>query len=94
MLGWLPDNGSVHGVLHTVYWTSGVALVLVQLTLLGRRRTAAARRRHAVREVVWAIVPSLFLVWLGLLSHRTVPEVMFDRQVAFESPAASDGGAR
>lgn len=94
MLGWLPDNGSVHGVLHTVYWTSGVALVLVQLALLGMRRTAAAGRHHAVREAVWAIVPSLFLVALGLLSHRTVPEVMFDRQVALESPVDRDGGAR
>lgn len=94
MLGWLPDNGSVHGVLHTVYWTSGVALVLVQVALLGMRRTAAARRRHALREAVWAIVPTLILVGLGLLSPRTVPEVMFDRQVALESPVASDGGAR
>ncbi len=94
MLGWLPDNGSVHGVLHLVYWTSGLALVMVQVALLSMRRAATVRERHALREAVWAVVPALFLVWLGLLSHRAVPEVMFDRQVAFESPVASDDGAR
>jgi heme/copper-type cytochrome/quinol oxidase subunit 2 len=94
MLGWLPDNGSVHGVLHTVYWTSGVALVMFQVALLCTRRAATVRQRHALREAVWAVVPSLLLVWLGLLSHRTVPEVMFDRQVALESPVVSDGGVR
>lgn len=94
MLGWLPDNGSVHGVLHLLYWTSGVALVMFQVALLCMRRAATARERHALREAVWAVVPALLLVWLGLLSHRTVPEVMFDRQVALERPVASDGGAR
>lgn len=94
MLGWLPDNGSVHGVLHTVYWTSGFALVMVQIALLGMRRSTVARERHALREAVWAVVPTLFLVALGLLSHRSVPEVMFDQQVALESPVAPNGGAR
>lgn len=94
MLGWLPDNGSVHGVLYLLYWTSGVALVTFQIALLCARRAATVRERHALREAVWAIVPALLLVWLGLLSHRAVPEVMFDRQVALERPVAVDGGAR
>jgi hypothetical protein len=92
MLGWwLPDNGSTLGVLHLLYWTSGVALVMVQCALLRLRHASAPRRRHALREAVWAVVPALLLVWLGLLSHRTVPEVTFDRQVALGSGV--DGGA-
>lgn len=94
MLGWLPDNGSVHGLLHLVYWTSGVALVMFQIALLSTRRPATVRERHALREAVWAVVPALLLVWLGVLSHRTAPEIMFDRQVALENPVAPEGGAR
>ena len=94
MLGWwLPDNGSTPGLLHLVYWASGLALVMVQCVLLRLRHAPTIRRRHALREAVWAVVPALLLVWLGLLSHRTVPEVTFDRQVALES-GGHPGGAR
>jgi hypothetical protein len=93
MLGWLPDNGSTPGVLHLVYWASAVALVTVQLAL-SMRHGAPSRVRHVVREAVWAVVPALLLVWLGLSTPRAVPEVMYDRQVALEDSVDHDGGAR
>lgn len=90
MLGWcLPDNGSTIGVMHLVYWTSGVGLLVVQACLLRARH-----RRHTVREVIWAVVPALLLVWLGLLSHRTLPEVTDGRQIAFETSSPGDGTAQ
>ncbi len=82
---WLLDNSSTPGVLHLLYWASGLALVMVQCVLVRLSRAATSRRGHAAREAVWAIVPALLLVWLGLLSHRTIPEVTYDRQVALES---------
>jgi hypothetical protein len=68
MLGWLPDNLS--GVSHFVYWTSAIGLVLAQLAQAAAGRTAPRRGQHALREVVWAVVPALLLVGLGLVSHR------------------------
>jgi len=70
MLGWwLPENLSTYGasMLHLVYWVSGIALLIAQLVLV-RTHRGQSRAWH---EAVWAVVPALVLVWLGLLSHRT-----------------------
>ena len=53
-----------------MYWTTGAGLLIVQ-TLLARVRRTAATPGDTKLEVVWAIVPALFLVCLGLLSHRS-----------------------
>jgi heme/copper-type cytochrome/quinol oxidase subunit 2 len=73
MLGWwLPENVSTYGdsVFHLMYWTSGVGLLVAQALLSRWRDTDAPS--HPMLEVVWAVVPTLILVWLGLLSHRSL----------------------
>jgi hypothetical protein len=68
MLGWWsPENASTHAdhVMHVVFWASSLALVALQVWL-----ALADREDSAVGDVqlrmVWAIVPALFLVGLGL----------------------------
>ena len=87
MLGWwLPENVSTYGasVFHLIYWTSGLGLLIAQ-ALLSRARREAASQAHPLLEAVWAIVPALILVWLGLLSHRSSHEILEGRpQIALE----------
>jgi heme/copper-type cytochrome/quinol oxidase subunit 2 len=74
-----------------VYWTTGAGLLIVQ-TLLARVRRTAATPGDTKLEVVWAIVPALFLVCLGLLSHRSLNENAPTRaQIALEE--LTDGEA-
>ena len=95
MLGWwLPENVSTYGgsVFHLIYWTSGIGLLITQ-ALLSRLRRSTDRPSHATIEVVWAVVPALILVWLGLLSHRswngpseTRPQIAFEQRQDAASP--------
>jgi heme/copper-type cytochrome/quinol oxidase subunit 2 len=86
MLGWwLPENASTYGgsVFHLIYWTSGIGLLIAQ-AVLSRRRDVPPPS-HPTLELVWAIVPALMLVWLGLLSHRSWSAVADGRpQIALE----------
>ena len=65
-----------------------------------RSRSSSSRSPSggALREVVWAIVPALLLVWLGLASHRTANALAQSRpQLALEMPIlppAHDGDRR
>jgi hypothetical protein len=92
MLGWLSDDGSPYAALQLLYWSSAFGLLVVQAFLL--RFPRGARASHALREVVWALVPAFLLVWLGLLSHRTSTEILQGPQVAFEVSSVDDRDAR
>lgn len=89
----LPDNGSTYSVVQVLYWGSGLSVLLLQALLLIFGR-AATRERHALRETVWAVVPVVLLVWLGLLSHRTSPTVVDGPQIALEVSSAGAGNGR
>ena len=82
MLGWwFLDNVSIF---HVVYWITGAGLLIVQ-ALLARVRRAPSTPGDTKLEVVWAIVPPLFLVCLGLLSHRSLNKNAPPRtQIAWE----------
>jgi heme/copper-type cytochrome/quinol oxidase subunit 2 len=88
MLSWLlPESLAIYvgrhdGVFHLVYWISGIAFAIAQtgalLAFLRTRSTAVPARGTTVLEAVWAIVPAVILVGLGLLgsgawsdAHRT-----------------------
>lgn len=94
MLGWwLPENSSTYGggVFHLVYWASGLGLLIAQ-TLLARSRRGSAPQSHPMLEVVWATVPALILVWLGLLSHRSAAGTADHHpQMAFEQTTNAIG---
>jgi len=101
MLGWwLPENASTNGgsVFHLIYWTSGIGLLLAQAVL--SRRRGMPTPGHPMLEAVWAMVPALMLIWLGLLSHRSWSDALDGRpQIALEriqpeaSRARADAGA-
>ncbi len=97
MLGWwLPENVSTYGggVFHLVYWASAVGLLIAQASLSRFRRGGAAHG-HPMLEVVWATVPALILVWLGLLSHRSATGIATHRpQIAFEQTTSAADAAR
>ena len=74
---WLPESlatcaGRHAGLFPLVYWTTGVGLVVGQIVGLRvalRSRDAASPGRDALAlEAIWAIVPALMLIVLGLLS--------------------------
>lgn len=68
MLGWwLPENAAmqVDHVVHVVYWASGFVLLGAQVFLASARR-GRAQHGPLMPEVVWAVVPALFLIGLGL----------------------------
>lgn len=74
---WLPETlatytGRDGGLLPLVYWTTGIAFVLGQMVTLraaARSRVAAPASRDGLAlEAIWAIVPALMLIGLGLLA--------------------------
>jgi heme/copper-type cytochrome/quinol oxidase subunit 2 len=87
MLGWwLPENAFIDGgVFHLLYWSSAIAMLVVQVLLL-RLRHPATKRDTRWREAVWAIVPVLLLLSLGVLSHRSANALAAPRpQIALEN---------
>lgn len=96
MLGWwLPENvASVGGGFYLLYWSSAVAMVVVQMLLARGRRPVVRGTR--VRELVWALVPALMLLSLGVLSQRSTAAIAAPRaEVALETapPTNATGGA-
>jgi hypothetical protein len=87
MLGWwLPENVSTYGasVFHLIYWASVLGLIVAQ-ALMARARRRARSRSHPLLEMMWAVVPALILVWLGLVSQHPAHEFLGGRpQIAFE----------
>ena len=80
MLGWwLPENVPTYGggVLDFMYWTSGIAMVIAQALLSRVRR--ASTPSHPPLATVWAIVPALIVICLGLLSHHSRSEIARSR---------------
>ena len=69
---WLPENISTYngGAFHFVYWSSGIGMLIAQ-ALLSRVRRVASTHDRARLEMVWAVVPALVVISLGLLSHRS-----------------------
>ena len=88
MLGWwFLDNVSIF---HFLYWSTGAGLLIVQARLARARRTPSTPSDTKL-EVVWAIVPVLFLVCLGLLSHRSLNQNAPTRtQIALEEMTNSE----
>jgi heme/copper-type cytochrome/quinol oxidase subunit 2 len=88
-----------------VYWTTAAGLLIVQALFARARRTPSAPGDTKL-EVVWAIIPALFLVCLGLLSHRSLNEnaptrtpialqEMTDSEIGLTAVSrTADGGAR
>jgi hypothetical protein len=70
-----------------------LSVLLLQVLLLSFGRPTT-HQRHALREAVWAVVPVLLVVWLGLLSHRTSPTAVDAPQVALDVSSTGDGSAR
>jgi hypothetical protein len=93
MLGWwLPENVSIDGGLfHLLYWSSAFGMLVVQGLLL---RLGRPTRNARGRELVWAIVPALMLLSLGVVSHRSATALAAARpQIALETapqPAGLD----
>jgi len=52
-------------VLHLLYWSSAVGMLVTQ-AFLARAHRSAATRGVRTYDVVWAIVPALLLLSLGL----------------------------
>jgi len=90
MLGWwLPSNLSIDGtVFHLLYWSSALVMVVAQLVL-----ARSAVRGTRIREVVWALVPTLLLLSLGTVSQRATNALAASRQeVALERASATRHG--
>ncbi len=86
MLGWwLPENGSIDGgVFLLLYWSSAIAMIVVQALLSRQQRPALGGIR--ARAVVWALVPVLLLLGFGVVSHRAASAIAAARpQVACEN---------
>jgi heme/copper-type cytochrome/quinol oxidase subunit 2 len=96
----LPESlaiyvGGPHGVLHLVYWTSGITFVIGQtvamLALLRTRPARVAADASTALEAVWACVPAVILIVLGMLSSRAAdgtaqpPEVGAMAEVAAQT---------
>ncbi len=66
----LPENAptNVDHVVHVVYWASGFVLVGAQVLLASPWR--ARRRSPLMPEVVWAVVPVLFLIGFGFFGRH------------------------
>ena len=92
MLGWwLPENvATVGGGFYLLYWSSAVAMLIVQM-LMTRARQPMSARGARVRELVWALVPALMLLSLGVLSQRSPAAALAAprAEVALEIPPAS-----
>ncbi len=92
MLGWwLPENVATDGsVFYLLYWSSAVAMLVAQM-LFSRVRSPVFVRRTRMREAVWALVPALLLLSLGMVSHRSAAALAAPRAVvALETaPAAT-----
>ncbi len=76
---WLPETFATYtgrdgGLLPLVYWTTGIAFVVAQIVtfrLAMRSRVAGSSRRAGLAlEAVWASVPVLMLIVLGLLARK------------------------
>ena len=94
MLGWwLPENIWTYdgGVFHFVYWSSGIGMVISQ-ALLSRVRRGASICDRAPLQMVWAVIPALIVICLGLLSHRSWNEIASARsQIALEETRPDQG---
>ena len=100
MLGWwLPENISTYNgeVFHFVYWSCGIGMLIAQ-ALLSRVRHGASTHDQAPThdraplEMVWAVVPALIVICLGLLSHRSGNEIAPARpQIALEETHPGQG---
>jgi hypothetical protein len=101
MLGWwFPENVLTDGgVFHLLYWSSAVAMLIVQ-ALLSRVQRPARVRSVRLREVVWAIVPALLLLGFGIASFRSPTALAAGRAqlpceiVPASVGAGTDGAAR
>ena len=91
MLGsWFPENvWTDGGVFHLLYWSSAVAMLIVQ-ALLSRVPRPARVRNVRLREVVWAIVPALLLLGFGIASFRSPTALAAGRaQIAVDTAPPS-----
>jgi cytochrome c oxidase subunit 2 len=85
---WLPANVSSYGgdidrLFYLIFYITGVAWVLVQVTMLvflfvyrhRDDRRATYTHGNTTLEILWTIVPALILVMIGFMSKATWDEI-------------------
>jgi cytochrome c oxidase subunit 2 len=87
-MGWLPVAASTYAadidkIFYVILVVTGIAFVGVEVTLVyflfkyrGREGRKAEYIEGSTRaEIVWTVVPALFIVGLGIASHSVWPKV-------------------
>jgi cytochrome c oxidase subunit 2 len=86
-MGWLPAASTYAADIDRIFFVilvvTGIAFVCVEVTLvyfLFKYRGREGRRAQYIQgskraEVIWTVVPTLFIIGLGIASHRVWPMV-------------------
>jgi len=88
---WLPENVSTYGadidsLFHLIYWITmitwvGVQVVMIAFLVMYRHRDgrrATYTHGNTTLEIVWTIIPTLIVVWLGIQSVETWNKIKID----------------